>query len=124
MSSWNKWLWGGLGWTIGGPIGGIIGFALGAITEKPVQKRRGRPPSTQPGDFGTVLLVLQERSGARDPRSRARARRARIEHTLILVVYTVTSILIPGIITTHRLESCLLYRNFGPTGTSHTGHAS
>ncbi|MBT8196714.1 MAG: TerB family tellurite resistance protein [Bacteroidia bacterium] len=58
MSSWNKWLWGGLGWTIGGPIGGIIGFALGAITEKPIQKRRGRPPSTQPGDFGTVLLIL------------------------------------------------------------------
>lgn len=58
MSSWNKWLWGGLGWTIGGPIGGIIGFAIGAITEAPIKKRRGRPPATQPGDFGTILLIL------------------------------------------------------------------
>ena len=58
MSSWNKWLWGGLGWTIGGPIGGIIGFAIGALTETPMEKRRGRPPATQPGDFGTVLLIL------------------------------------------------------------------
>ena len=58
MSSWNKWLWGGLGWSIGGPIGGIIGFAIGAMTESPLQKRRGRPPATRPGDFGTALLIL------------------------------------------------------------------
>lgn len=58
MSSWNKWLWGGIGWALAGPVGGILGFAIGAITESPVQPKRGRPPATQPGDFGTVMLIL------------------------------------------------------------------
>ena len=26
--SMNKWLWGGLGWALGGPIGGIMGLSL------------------------------------------------------------------------------------------------
>ena len=59
-TGWGKWLWGGLGWALGGPIGGIIGFALGSITEHP-ETQSGRRPTKQlstPGDFGSALLVL------------------------------------------------------------------
>lgn len=59
---WSKWLWGGLGWALGGPIGGIIGFALGAITENQAVTVQGGSSSfgrlSTPGDFGTALLVL------------------------------------------------------------------
>ena len=57
MSSWNKWLFGGLGWAVGGPIGGIIGFALGAMTEENVELT-GSSRNTLPGDFGSALLIL------------------------------------------------------------------
>jgi DnaJ like chaperone protein len=57
MSKWNKWLWGGLGWAFGGPIGGIIGFAIGAMTEGK-EEISGRHGQTQPGDFGSALLIL------------------------------------------------------------------
>jgi DnaJ like chaperone protein len=62
LKGWNKWLWGGLGWTIGGPIGGIIGFALGSMADdQGTAVRRGKKDTngeTRPGDFGVVLLVL------------------------------------------------------------------
>jgi len=59
MASWSKWVWGGLGWALGGPVGGIIGFALGAITQndgEPGIELNSR--ASQPGDFGAALLVL------------------------------------------------------------------
>ncbi|MEP7265259.1 MAG: TerB family tellurite resistance protein [Bacteroidota bacterium] len=60
-NGWGKWLWGGLGWAVGGPIGAILGFALGSINES--QVNNGETASTAhqqstPGDFGTALLVL------------------------------------------------------------------
>lgn len=60
-NGWGKWLWGGLGWAVGGPIGAILGFALGSINES--QFNNGNTASTAhtpttPGDFGTALLVL------------------------------------------------------------------
>jgi len=57
MSGWNKWLLGGLGWALGGPIGGILGFALGAVTEESGKQYR---PDTRalPNDFSAALLVL------------------------------------------------------------------
>jgi DnaJ like chaperone protein len=57
MSQWNKWIAGALGWAMGGPIGGIIGFALGAISEDAVKTYQ---PGTnaRPNDFGAALLVL------------------------------------------------------------------
>ena len=57
MSGWNKWLLGGLGWALGGPIGGIIGFALGSVTEEAGKKYK---PDSQalPNDFSAALLVL------------------------------------------------------------------
>lgn len=60
MSQWSKWLWGGLGWTFFGPIGGILGFALGALSENvsAAKKYRQDDNETRPGDFGVALLVL------------------------------------------------------------------
>ena len=62
MSSWNKWIFGGLGWAVGGPIGGILGFALGSITEESSLKIQTGSPNTPPGflanDFSAALLVL------------------------------------------------------------------
>ena len=63
MAGWFKWLWGGLGWAMLGPIGGIMGFALGSMSEN-VQgfhsryhdNSRGVP--TQAGDFGAAMLIL------------------------------------------------------------------
>lgn len=57
MKSWNKWIFGSLGWAIGGPIGGILGFALGSITE---ESQRTYKPGTKllANDFSAVLLIL------------------------------------------------------------------
>ncbi len=60
MASWEKWLWGGLGWAMLGPIGGILGFALGAVRNQTHNEAYGEGtyPRTRPGDFGVSLLVL------------------------------------------------------------------
>lgn len=62
MPGWEKWLWGGLGWATLGPIGGILGFALGAMRDQSKVGSSGRVeeayPRTRPGDFGVSLLVL------------------------------------------------------------------
>lgn len=58
---WGKWLWGGLGWALGGPIGGILGFALGAINEQQATTQgagSGGQSVSTPGDFGSTLLIL------------------------------------------------------------------
>ena len=59
-TGWSKWVWGGLGWAVGGPIGAIIGFALGTMTEDQSAQPRGigMGSASTPGDFGTSLLVL------------------------------------------------------------------
>ena len=61
-NGWGKWLWGGLGWALGGPIGGILGFALGSLNENQADVLQGDDTSSRrlstPGDFGTALLVL------------------------------------------------------------------
>ena len=49
----NKWLWGGLGWALLGPIGGIMGYAMGSMTGP-----QGRRQATRGGDFGASLLIL------------------------------------------------------------------
>ena len=57
MSQWNKWFAGALGWGLGGPIGAIIGFALGAISEDAMKTYApGKAP--RPNDFSAALLVL------------------------------------------------------------------
>ncbi len=61
MPGWEKWLWGGLGWAVAGPIGLIVGFALGSLRAQRfggAARRTDAYPRTRPGDFGVSLLVL------------------------------------------------------------------
>jgi DnaJ like chaperone protein len=60
MAKFGKWLGGGLGWAFGGPIGAIIGFALGSVLDdtKVVVNNGNFQNSTQIGDFSASLLVL------------------------------------------------------------------
>lgn len=59
MGSFAKWIGGGLGWVVAGPIGVIIGFILGSlvdsVTTQSIQVNQGR---TTPGDYAISLLVL------------------------------------------------------------------
>ena len=62
MSGWNKWIFGSLGWALGGPIGGILGFAIGSISEDAIKFKAGAIPNAKttylPNDFSAALLVL------------------------------------------------------------------
>jgi DnaJ like chaperone protein len=57
MAGFSKWIGGGLGWAFGGPIGGIIGFTLGALMDGVEVKGTGITQTTS-GDFLVSLLVL------------------------------------------------------------------
>lgn len=63
--SFAKWIGGALGWTFGGPIGGLFGFALGAILDETNKNNSNnttqtnyRKNQTTAGDFNISLLVL------------------------------------------------------------------
>jgi DnaJ like chaperone protein len=75
--SFSKWIGASIGWSFGGPIGAIIGLALGSIVDAMAKggspllgerqagrrqttyrTRRRQRPQTQPGDFEVSLLVL------------------------------------------------------------------
>ena len=63
MAGWAKWLWGGMGWAMFGPIGGIMGYALGSLSENTHgfhsrYSGHGGGTSTQAGDFGAAMLIL------------------------------------------------------------------
>lgn len=63
MAKFGKWIGGGLGWAFGGPIGALLGFALGTVVDKTIEvendpRQRGKGYSSKPGDFGASLLVL------------------------------------------------------------------
>lgn len=62
--NYSKWIGAALGWSFGGPIGAILGLALGSIVDSMSkgtviydhnQKQR---PQTQSGDFEVSLLIL------------------------------------------------------------------
>jgi DnaJ like chaperone protein len=58
MGKFGKWIGAGLGWTFGGPLGAILGFALGSfIDAADVQVIKGERRTTT-GDFIASLLVL------------------------------------------------------------------
>ena len=61
MSLNKKLFWGGLGWVLGGPIGGILGYAWASMSDagslKNYQKNYSKS-STQAGDFIVSLMVL------------------------------------------------------------------
>lgn len=59
--SFGKWIAGGLGWAVFGPIGGIIGFLVGHALEGSTVvngKDQPRPGRTTRGDFMVSLTVL------------------------------------------------------------------
>lgn len=53
----GKWIAGGLGWALFGPIGGLLGFAVGAILDVDENKVR-KSGGTTKGDFTISLIVL------------------------------------------------------------------
>lgn len=64
MSKFAKWIGGGLGWVLGGPIGALIGFALGSLFDSNAEidtssnNQRQYGQNTAEGDFKMSLLVL------------------------------------------------------------------
>jgi DnaJ like chaperone protein len=58
MAKFGKWIGGGLGWALFGPIGGILGFALGTVLDQTDVKDRVSARQTTTGDFAMSLLVL------------------------------------------------------------------
>jgi DnaJ like chaperone protein len=56
-SGYAKWVGGGLGWVFGGPIGAILGVALGSMFDGMNTGQNGYQ-GTQRGDFAMSLLVL------------------------------------------------------------------
>jgi len=59
MAGFSKWLGGGIGWAFGGPVGALIGFAVGSMFDAPTTKKTtvSRASTTQ-NDFKLSLLVL------------------------------------------------------------------
>lgn len=62
MAKFGKWIAGGLGWAFLGPLGGLLGFALGSMLDSggtQVLNQPGRQASgTTRGDFVSSLIVL------------------------------------------------------------------
>lgn len=71
MGSFTKWLGAGIGFVSGGPIGAIIGFAIGSVLDAGTkedfrrearryqqQTNNNRPSQVQSGDFEISLLIL------------------------------------------------------------------
>ena len=60
MNKFGKWIAGGLGWAFFGPVGGILGFALGSMLDKgdAITTTRDNTNRTTTGGFVMSLLVL------------------------------------------------------------------
>ncbi len=60
MGNFAKWIGGGLGWAFGGPIGAIIGFALGSLFGESTEAGRAQTHTrrTTERDFKASLLVM------------------------------------------------------------------
>lgn len=59
MRKFGKWIGAGLGWTIGGPIGAVIGFAFGSFVDASnLEKFENNRQDTTTGDFVVSLLVI------------------------------------------------------------------
>ncbi|MCF8370639.1 MAG: TerB family tellurite resistance protein [Bacteroidales bacterium] len=59
MGKYAKWIGGTLGWAFGGPIGGLLGFAAGALFDTQSDRLTGEHQlHTTQGDFVMSLLVL------------------------------------------------------------------
>lgn len=58
MGKFGKWIAGGLGWAFFGPLGGILGFALGSLMENVDAQQKSGYSMTTTGSFAASLLVL------------------------------------------------------------------
>lgn len=58
MGKFGKWIAGGLGWAFFGPLGGILGFALGSLMENVDAQQKSGYSITTSGSFAASLLVL------------------------------------------------------------------
>lgn len=63
MARYSRWIGGGLGWFLGGPLGALFGFMVGSMFDGPQVSQektryRGRSYTTTTGDFMMSLLVL------------------------------------------------------------------
>jgi DnaJ like chaperone protein len=58
MRKFGKWIGAGLGWTIGGPIGAVLGFAFGSIVDAANIEKLENQNLTTKGDFIMSLLIL------------------------------------------------------------------
>jgi DnaJ like chaperone protein len=59
MRKFGKWIGAGLGWTIGGPIGALVGFAFGSLVDATnIEQFEKTRIDTTTGDFVVSLLVL------------------------------------------------------------------
>ena len=59
MGKFTKWIAGGLGWAFLGPIGGILGFVLGAVFDESKEKQQKSGYNmTTTGGYAMSLLVL------------------------------------------------------------------
>jgi len=57
--SYKRWVAGGLGWLFFGPVGGLIGFALGSLLDLDPEKAKTYDKSrVRQGEFSASLLVL------------------------------------------------------------------
>jgi len=58
MGGFAKWIVGGLGWAFFNPIGGLIGFAIGAMLDNLGEAGQQQKRNTTAGDFLISVLVL------------------------------------------------------------------
>jgi len=57
MGRYGKWIGGGLGWALLGPLGGVLGFAVGSMFDRSDGQQRVFTGTTH-GDFTMSLLTL------------------------------------------------------------------
>ncbi len=59
MANYGKWIGGGLGWALGGPLGALFGYFVGSYFDGAADSKTApRRRATQSGDFTLSLLVL------------------------------------------------------------------
>ena len=61
MGSFAKWIGGGLGWAVGGPLGALIGFTFGSVVDGTTvitRNMQGEGTRTTSGGYVMSLLVL------------------------------------------------------------------